>query len=75
MIDATHEFSGIHSGTCKEGNEVSSKLGCHLILKSILGMHIDPDSIPDQDEMFEVYNTIVEAEEVRAAEGVEVELA
>lgn len=68
-------FKGIHSTTCKQGNEVSNKLGCHLILRSILGMDIDPDSIPDQDEMFEVYNTIVEAEQVRAVDGVEVEPA
>jgi hypothetical protein len=38
-------------------------------------MPIDPDNIPDQEEMFDVYNTIVEAEEVRAVDGVEVEPA
>jgi len=59
---------------CKEGGAVTSKIGGLLVLKSLLGLHIDLESIPDppiaNDPLME---TIVEATQVRRIDGIEVE--
>ncbi|KLO10412.1 DEAD/H helicase [Schizopora paradoxa] len=63
----------IISSYCKENNEVASKLGAQVLLRGVLGLPIDADAIPEQEDgSFTV--TIVEAQTVRAVEGVEVEL-
>ncbi|KAF8580679.1 P-loop containing nucleoside triphosphate hydrolase protein [Ramaria rubella] len=62
----------IDSPACKEGNEVSSKLGAQVVLRGILGMATNLDAIPDVDPE-SVPGTIVEAESVRTIDGVEVE--
>lgn len=65
--------TGIISSYCKENNEVASKLGAQVLLRGVLGLPIDADAIPEQEDgSFTV--TIVEAQTVRAVEGVEVEL-
>jgi len=66
----------IDSPSCKEGNLVSSKNGALIVLKAILGRPIDTDLLPDYSpELPRTFNTVVEAPEVRTAEGVEVETA
>ncbi|KAJ7871484.1 P-loop containing nucleoside triphosphate hydrolase protein [Mycena olivaceomarginata] len=65
----------IHSSSCREKNEVSSKLGSLLVLRGILGIPIDPDSIPVQAEMEIGHDTIVEPVGVGALTGVSVEQA
>ena len=64
---------GIISSYCKENNEVASKLGAQVLLRGVLGLPIDIDAIPEQEDgIFTV--TVVEAQAVRAVEGIEVEL-
>jgi DEAD/DEAH box helicase domain-containing protein len=56
---------------------VSSKLGAQIIIRGILGLPIDVDAIPDPDsecDGIQLPETIVEADPVRTAEGVELEL-
>ncbi|KAL6309039.1 P-loop containing nucleoside triphosphate hydrolase protein [Sparassis latifolia] len=66
----------IDSPSCKEGNLVSSKNGALIVLKAILGRPIDVDLIPDYSpELPNTFDTVVEAPDVRIAEGVEVEAA
>jgi len=61
----------VQSPSCKEGNKVSSKIGALIVLRGILGIAIDADSIvPQYDVGFE---TIVVASSVRAVEGIQVE--
>lgn len=60
----------IDDPSCKESNEVASKLGALVILKGILGRSLGLDDFPDVDSN-EVPDTIMEAEPVRAAEDVE----
>ncbi|KAG6874311.1 hypothetical protein C0995_001536 [Termitomyces sp. Mi166 len=62
------------SSSCKENNLVCSKLGAHLVLKCLLGTEIDPDGVPIQDDV-QILRTVVEAETVRAIEGVQVEIS
>jgi DEAD/DEAH box helicase domain-containing protein len=69
------KLPGVQSAACKEGNEVSSKIGAYVILRAILGLEIDADSIPVQTEGLHVFNTVVEASSVRTLQGVDVELA
>ncbi|KAJ7756837.1 P-loop containing nucleoside triphosphate hydrolase protein [Mycena maculata] len=64
----------IHSGTCREKNEVTSKLGALLVLKGILGIDVDPNSISVQTEEIG-HDTIVEPLGVGAMAGVTVERA
>lgn len=64
--------TGVHSPLCKEGNKVSSKLGAQLILRGILGLEIDVDSIPMQD-VEQDWSTVVEATSVRLVGNVPVE--
>ncbi|KIK92020.1 hypothetical protein PAXRUDRAFT_13476 [Paxillus rubicundulus Ve08.2h10] len=63
----------IHSPRCKEGNTISSKLGALIILRSLLNLEINPDSIPDGLCEVAGFNTIVEAGYVRPVDGAEVE--
>jgi hypothetical protein len=69
----TDTLSGIQSGLCKEGNQVSSKLGAHLVLRSMLGFDIDPDNIPQQYERISAFQTVVEATYIRPVDGTVVE--
>ena len=55
---------------------MSSKTGALVVLKAILGRLIDVDLIPEDPELLAAsQDTIVPAEAVRAAAGVEVEKA
>ncbi|KAJ7093176.1 P-loop containing nucleoside triphosphate hydrolase protein [Mycena epipterygia] len=65
----------IHSSACREKNEVSSKLGALIVLRGILGIHIDPDSIPVQMDAQIGHDTIVEPQRVAVMAGVNVEQA
>ncbi|KAI5124321.1 hypothetical protein M0805_008928 [Coniferiporia weirii] len=62
----------IRSSYCKEGNIVSSKIGAQIVIRGILGLPIDIDAIPDAAQIGA--DSIVEAEPVRAVDGVEIEL-
>lgn len=64
---------GIHSAKCKEENKVSSKLGALLVIRGLLGLEINPDSIPEGVDEETGFDTIVEADYVRPVDGVEVE--
>ncbi|KAI9456100.1 hypothetical protein HD554DRAFT_2317614 [Boletus coccyginus] len=63
----------IHSTKCREENKVSSKLGALLILRGLLNLEINPESIPERVDEETGFDTIVEADYVRALDGVEVE--
>ncbi|EGO21629.1 hypothetical protein SERLADRAFT_451651 [Serpula lacrymans var. lacrymans S7.9] len=63
----------VHSPSCREGNEVSSKLGAQLILRTILNLEINEDSIPSQMDETDTPDTIIEADYVRPVDGVQVE--
>ncbi|KAI0637127.1 DEAD/H helicase [Trametes polyzona] len=66
----------VDSPSCKEGNVVASKTGALIVLKALLGRPIDVDLLKHEPgDAPEVHDTIVEASNVRAAEGVEVEPA
>lgn len=65
------------SERCKDMNQVMSKAGSEVILKSLLGMEIDVDALPwgPEDERVPAgIETIVMAEEVRPARGRRVEV-
>lgn len=66
-------FAGIHSGSCREKNEVTSKLGALIVLKGLLGIEVDPDTIPIQTDELVGHDTIVEPPGVGAMAGVSVE--
>lgn len=55
-VEACHCHEGcvecIASEQCKHANEVMSKAGCEVILKSLLNMEIDIDSLPMGPEEF-----------------------
>ncbi|KAG9125889.1 hypothetical protein FRC07_005747 [Ceratobasidium sp. 392] len=65
--------SCIRGMKCSQGNIVCSKIGASLILKSLLDIEIDVDTVPNFG-VSDVPDTIVEAEPVRQASGVKVEL-
>jgi len=65
-------LSGVQSPSCREGNEVSSKIGALIILKGILGLAMDADGIAPQQDVG--HGTIVVASSVRAVEGIQVEV-
>ena len=58
---------------CSEGNIVSSKVGAALVLKSLLDIEINPDTVPNYGEL-DLPDTVVVAETVRNASGVKVEV-
>ncbi len=70
-----HFNSGVQSATCKEANQVSSKVGGGIIIKGILGLSIDPDTVPHQvdQQHIQIPETIVEPQAVYARENIEVE--
>ncbi|KAH7910172.1 hypothetical protein BJ138DRAFT_1153504 [Hygrophoropsis aurantiaca] len=71
---ATGCITCIYSARCKENNTVASKIGALLILRSLLGLDINPNDIPVQGESFtESFETIEETDYIRAVDGVEVE--
>lgn len=65
----------ILSPACREHNTISSKIGALVVLRGLLNLEIDVDSIPTQVNEFDVADTIVEADFVRPISGVEVEAA
>lgn len=52
---------------------MSSKLGALLVLRGLLNLEINPESIPERIDEETGFDTIVEADYVRAVDGVEVE--
>ncbi|KAJ6500440.1 DEAD H helicase [Mycena sanguinolenta] len=71
--DGCTECQGIHSSACREKNEVTSKLGALLVLRGILDIAVDPDSIPIQNEMDIGHDTIIHPAGVGELAGVTVE--
>lgn len=65
----------ILSPTCREHNTISSKIGALVILRGLLNLEIDVDSIPRQENELDGADTIVKADFVRPIDGVEVEAA
>ncbi|CAD6439183.1 4213e487-49ea-46b2-beec-c158f57016a9-CDS [Sclerotinia trifoliorum] len=70
-IEGCHCYEGcvecVASETCKHANEVMSKAGSEVILKSLLGLDIDVDALPmgPVDERDTGIETVVLAEVVR----------
>jgi DEAD/DEAH box helicase domain-containing protein len=63
------------SERCKEANQVMSKAGAEVVLKSLLNWEIDVDALPwgPDDESFPAgFETVIMAQEVRPAPGKEV---
>jgi DEAD/DEAH box helicase domain-containing protein len=60
---------------CKQSNNVISKAGAGVVLKSLLGLEIDVDSLPwgEEEIMPAGIETVVIATEVRGAEGKRIE--
>ncbi|KAH0830257.1 P-loop containing nucleoside triphosphate hydrolase protein [Lanmaoa asiatica] len=63
----------IHNAKCREENKVASKLGALLVLRGLLNLEINPESIPDRVDEETGFDTIVEADYVRVVDGVDVE--
>jgi len=63
------------SERCREANVVMSKAGAEVILKALLGMEIDVDSLPmgDEEAVPAGIETVIIAEEVRPKGGRRVE--
>jgi len=63
------------SERCREANVVMSKAGAEVILKALLGMEIDVDSLPmgDEEAIPAGIETVIIAEEVRPKGGRRVE--
>lgn len=64
----------IHSAACRKGNEVSSKIGAVIILRSLLGLEIDENSIPFQLDGRAKFETVVEAPAVKPKDGVQIQV-
>lgn len=68
----------IQSPACKEHNKVSSRRGCLIILKALLGYEIDLNSIPmwavDEELLRGEYVTVVAARPVLATGGMQVDV-
>jgi len=66
----------VASDLCKHANEVMSKAGAEVILKSLLNMEIDIDALPmgPEEGQREGYETVVLAEEVFPRPGTQVEV-
>lgn len=77
-VEACHCHEGclecVCSDACKHANEVMSKAGSEVILKSLLNMEIDIDALPMGPEEFSPvgFETVVVAEEVRSKGTVDV---
>lgn len=69
-----HLHEGILSPLCAENNKVFNKTGALIILKSLLSVPLDADLLTEANaSIIEAQDSIVEAETVRAAKGVEIE--
>ncbi|ELU43505.1 DEAD/H helicase [Rhizoctonia solani AG-1 IA] len=64
---------GVRGAKCSEGDAVTSKVGAALILKSLLDIQIDPDTVPNFGNL-ELSDTVVEAELVRSARETKIEV-
>jgi hypothetical protein len=74
LSEPIHWITGIDSLFCKEGNEVSSKVGAQIILRGILGMPINLNGIPATRSMYDPeMDTIAEAFRVPSAENITIE--
>ncbi|KAI9662984.1 MAG: hypothetical protein M1821_008031 [Bathelium mastoideum] len=65
------------SERCREANQVMSKAGASVVLKSLLNRHIDVDSLPwgPEDETVQAgIETVIPAEEIRPRRGQRVEI-
>ncbi|KIL69576.1 hypothetical protein M378DRAFT_184005 [Amanita muscaria Koide BX008] len=62
----------VQSPACKENNEVCSKSGAAIIIKTLLGRPLDPQQITQQT-MLHGLNTIIMSGSVPASDGVVVE--
>jgi DEAD/DEAH box helicase domain-containing protein len=56
--------SGIEGSNCREGNVVASKISAKVVLKGVLGLPIDVDSIPFNDGPRDPLETVVEASDI-----------
>lgn len=78
-VEACHCHEGcvecVTSDLCKHANEVMSKAGSEVILKSLLGMEIDIDTLPmgPEENSPAGIETVVLADEVRPRIGTQVE--
>lgn len=64
---------GVQSPACKEANQVSSKLGALIILKSFLGRELNYSHETPQESVYTGPETIVDAPVVLATPGIEIE--
>ena len=65
------------SERCREANQVMSKAGASVILKSLLNRHIDVDSLPwgPEDETVQAgIETVIPADEIRPKRGKKVDV-
>ncbi|KAF7966843.1 hypothetical protein HWV62_36887 [Athelia sp. TMB] len=67
-------YKCVQSPLCRDGNQIFSKIGAQLILRSLVGLEIDPESIPVQNEGTSKFQTVVEASYVRPLDGTQVEI-
>ena len=56
---------GVQSMSCREGNQVASKIGARIVLRTVLGLEIDADAIQLQWEEGYDNETVVEAGKVQ----------
>ena len=74
-VEACHCHEGcvecVASELCKDANEVMSKAGCEVILKSLLGMDIDVEALPmgPEEGTPAGHETVVLAQEVLPGRG------
>jgi len=80
-VAACHCFEGCLecccSERCKEANQVMSKAGAEVILKSLLNKEIDVEGLPwgpDDERVPAGIETVVAAEEIRPRRGMQVEI-
>nr|POE54491.1 atp-dependent helicase hrq1 [Quercus suber] len=79
-VEACHCLEGCLecccSERCKEANQVMSKAGAEVVLKSLLGKEIDVDALPwgpDDERVPAGIETVIFAQEIRPRAGVLVE--
>lgn len=80
-VEACHCYEGCLecccSERCKEANQVMSKAGAEVILKSLLGREIDVDNLPwgpDDERVPAGIETVILAQEVRPRPGATVKI-
>ncbi|CAE7103621.1 unnamed protein product [Rhizoctonia solani] len=72
-FDKVESCTCVRGAKCSEGDVVSSKIGASLVLKSLLDIHIDPDTVPNFG-VLDSNETITEAEPVRIGRDTQVEV-